>query len=89
MGECTEGDAQIAIVAELTERRYPPGHDNEEMQFRALMGAVIAHARALNFKPSIALNADQAGQLTTNMVQLVEREVVLPIGTTTALVPQI
>jgi filamentous hemagglutinin len=77
-------------VAELTGRRFLPGHGNDEAQFMALMDAGIAHAQALELKPGIALSAEQVAQLTTDLVWLVEREVVLPDGQrTTALVPQV
>lgn len=81
-------------VAELTGRRYLAGHGSDEAQFRALMDAGLAHAQALELKPGIALSAEQVAQLTTDLVWLVEREVVLPSATgdgqrTTALVPQV
>lgn len=77
-------------VAELTGRRYLAGHASDEAQFRALMDAGLAHAQALELKPGIALSAEQVAQLTTDLVWLVEREVVMPDGQrTTALVPQV
>ncbi|MGE0349253.1 hemagglutinin repeat-containing protein [Hydrogenophaga sp.] len=77
-------------VAQLTGRRFLPGHTSDEAQFLALMEAGVAHAQAWNLVPGVALSAEQMAQLTSDLVWLVEREVVLPDGTkTTALVPQV
>jgi filamentous hemagglutinin len=77
-------------VAELTGRRFLDEFNNDEAQLLALMDAGIAYAQAFELKPGIALTAEQMAQLTTDLVWLVQREVVLPDGTTTtALVPQV
>jgi filamentous hemagglutinin len=81
-------------VAELTGRRFLAGHGSDEAQFLALMDAGIAYAQALDLRPGIALSAEQMAQLTTDLIWLVEREVVLPNATgegarVKALVPQV
>jgi filamentous hemagglutinin len=77
-------------VAQLTGRRFLPGHTSDEAQFLALMEAGVAHAQAWNLIPGVALSAEQMAQLTTDLVWLVERVVVLPDGRrTSALVPQV
>ncbi|WP_300654000.1 hemagglutinin repeat-containing protein [Hydrogenophaga sp.] len=77
-------------VGQLTGRRFLEGHANDEAQFQALMDAGITYAQAHQLIPGVALSAQQMAQLTTDLVWLVEREVVLPDGSkTTALVPQV
>ncbi len=77
-------------VAQLTGRRFLQGYSNEEAQYRALMDSGVALARTWNLVPGVALTAEQMAQLTTDLVWLVERDVILPDGSkTTALVPQL
>ncbi len=77
-------------VGQLTGRRFLEGHASDEAQFQALMDAGITYAQAHQLVPGVALSAEQMAQLTTDLVWLVEREVVLPDGSkTTALVPQV
>lgn len=77
-------------VAQLTGRRFLDGHSNDEAQYRALMDSGVTYAQQWNLVPGVALTAEQMAQLTTDLVWLVEREVVLPDGRkTTALVPQV
>jgi len=77
-------------VAQLTGRRFLDGYADDESQYRALMDAGITVAKEWNIRPGIALSAEQVAQLTTDMVWLVEKEVVLPDGRKEkALVPQI
>ncbi|WP_332744262.1 hemagglutinin repeat-containing protein, partial [Hydrogenophaga sp.] len=77
-------------VGQLTGRRFLEGHASDEAQFQALMDAGIAYAQAHQLVPGVALSAEQMALLTTDLVWLVEREVVLPDGSKTkALVPQV
>jgi filamentous hemagglutinin len=77
-------------VAQLTGRRFLNGYANDEAQFQALMDSGVAYAQQWNLIPGVALTAQQIAQLTTDLVWLVEREVVLPDGSKTkALVPQV
>jgi filamentous hemagglutinin len=77
-------------VAQLTGRRFLDGYANDEAQYQALMDAGVAYAKQWNLTPGVALTANQMAALTTDLVWLVERDVVLPDGTTTkALVPQV
>lgn len=77
-------------IAELTGRRFLASHVNDETQYQALMSAGLTQAGSLQLIPGIALTAEQATQLTSDIVWLVEQEVALPDGTVTrTLVPQV
>ncbi|MBL0917443.1 MAG: hemagglutinin repeat-containing protein [Hydrogenophaga sp.] len=77
-------------VAELTGLRLLEGFSSDEAQLRALMDAGIAQAQTLQLRAGVALSAAQVAQLSTDLVWLVQREVLLPDGSTTqALVPQV
>lgn len=77
-------------VAQLTGRRFLQGYANDEAQFRALMDSGVTYAQQWHLVPGIGLTAEQMTRLTTDLVWLVEREVVLPDGTQAkALVPQL
>ncbi len=65
-------------VAQLTGRRFLPGHADDEEQFAALMASGVQQASALQLKPGIALTAEQMAKLTSDLVWLVETEVALP-----------
>lgn len=77
-------------VAQLTGRRFLEGYANDEAQFRALMDSGVAYAQQWQLIPGVALSAEQMARLTSDLVWLVEREVILPDGSKTkALVPQL
>ncbi|MDR1709107.1 MAG: filamentous hemagglutinin N-terminal domain-containing protein, partial [Candidatus Accumulibacter sp.] len=77
-------------VAQLTGRRFLEGYANDEEQYKALMNAGLTYAKEWNLIPGIALTAEQMAQLTTDIVWLVEREIMLADGTTqSVLVPQV
>ncbi|WP_197056414.1 hemagglutinin repeat-containing protein [Xenorhabdus sp. NBAII XenSa04] len=77
-------------VINLTGKRYLPGHQNDEEQFKALMNAGVRARHAFNLTPGIALNAEQMARLTEDMVWLVNATVTLPDGRQqTVLVPQV
>ncbi|WP_338803386.1 hemagglutinin repeat-containing protein [Xenorhabdus griffiniae] len=77
-------------VINLTGKRYLPGHQNDEEQFKALMNAGVRAQHAFNLAPGIALNAEQMAHLTEDMVWLVNATVTLPDGRRqTVLVPQV
>ncbi|WP_370678465.1 hemagglutinin repeat-containing protein [Comamonas sp. GB3 AK4-5] len=77
-------------VAELTGRRFIDGYANDEAQYQALMQSGVTFARKWDLIPGVALSAEQMAQLTSDIVWLVEKTVVLPDGSTTsALVPQV
>lgn len=77
-------------VARLTGRRFLVGYQNEEEQYKALMNAGIAYAKAWNLIPGVALSAEQMARLTTDLVWLVEQDVTLADGSTQkVLVPQL
>ncbi|MBE8598164.1 hemagglutinin repeat-containing protein, partial [Xenorhabdus sp. BG5] len=77
-------------VINLTGKRYLPGHQNDEEQFKTLMNAGVRAQHAFNLAPGIALNAEQMAHLTEDMVWLVNATVTLPDGRRqTVLVPQV
>ena len=77
-------------IAGLTGHRFLDGYSSDEAQYMALMNAGITYAQEWGLIPGVALTAEQMAALTTDMVWLVERDVILPDGQTTrALVPQL
>jgi filamentous hemagglutinin len=77
-------------VAQLTGRRFLDGYANDEAEYRALINNGVTVAREWNLRPGVALTAEQMAALTSDIVWLVEKEVVLPNGQVAkALVPQL
>lgn len=77
-------------IAELTGRRFLDGYADDEAQYQALMNAGITQADTLQLIPGVALSAEQIAQLTSDIVWLLEKDVLLADGTQTkALVPQV
>lgn len=77
-------------VMALTGRRFLSGYASTETQFKALMDAGVAFARAYQLSPGVALSAEQMALLTTDIVWLVAQDVTLPDGRIVqALVPQV
>jgi filamentous hemagglutinin len=77
-------------VAQLTGRRFLGTFTDDEAQYRALLDAGTAFGQAYQLKPGIALSPAQMALLTSDIVWLVAREVVLPDGTTQrVLAPQL
>ncbi|STE53335.1 Filamentous hemagglutinin [Edwardsiella hoshinae] len=77
-------------IGQLTGRRFLDGYADDEAQYRALLEAGATYAKAWNLRPGVALSAAQMAQLTSDIVWLVERDVMLADGTITrALVPQV
>lgn len=77
-------------IAELTGHHRLDGYQNDEEQFKALMDNGATAARSMNLSVGIALSAEQAAQLTSDIVWLVQKEVKLPDGgTQTVLMPQV
>lgn len=67
-------------ITQLTGLRYLAGYQGDEEQYKALMNAGISFALDYDLKPGIALSAEQMAQLTSDIVWLVEREVMLADG---------
>ncbi|MBU3059868.1 S-layer family protein, partial [Pseudomonas indica] len=67
-------------VAQLTGRRFLGNYSNDEAQYRALIDNAVTLASAWQLIPGVALTAAQMAQLTSDIVWLVEQEVVLPGG---------
>ncbi|MDR3299842.1 MAG: S-layer family protein, partial [Candidatus Accumulibacter sp.] len=77
-------------IAQLTGRRFLDGYANDEEQYQALMNAGLTYASEWNLIPGVALSAEQMARLTSDIVWLVEREIVLADGgTQKVLVPQV
>jgi len=77
-------------VTELTGQRYLAGFDDDQEQFKALMNAGVTFARSYDLQPGIALSAEQMAHLTSDIVWLVEQQVVLEDGRMkSVLVPQL
>ncbi|MDE1483440.1 hemagglutinin repeat-containing protein [Xenorhabdus bovienii] len=77
-------------IVNLTGKRYLPGHQNDEEQFKALMNAGLRTQKIFDLAPGVALNAEQMARLTEDMVWLVNTTVTLPDGSQqTVLVPQV
>ncbi|MGK5060465.1 hemagglutinin repeat-containing protein [Janthinobacterium sp. LB2P49] len=77
-------------VAALTGQRFVGDYSNDEQQYKALMDQGIAFAKQWDIRPGIALTAEQMAGLTSDIVWLVEQEVVLADGSTQkVLAPQV
>ena len=77
-------------VAELTGQRFVGDYTSDEQQYKALMDQGIAFAKQWDLRPGIALTAEQMAGLTSDIVWLVEQEVVLADGSTQkVLAPQV
>jgi len=77
-------------VAQLTGRRFLEGYVNDETQYQALMNAGVTTAQTLQLTPGIALTPEQTAQLTSDIVWLVQKTVILADGSQqNVLVPQL
>lgn len=77
-------------VMQRTGQRYLADFRSDEAQYQALMDNAVTYAQRLNLRPGIALSPVQVAQLTSDIVWLETREVVLPDGSRQqVLVPQL
>ncbi|WP_228270355.1 hemagglutinin repeat-containing protein [Acinetobacter colistiniresistens] len=77
-------------VAKLTGRRFLDGYGSDEDQYKALMNNGTSFAKQYKLKPGIALTPEQIAQLTSDIVWLEEKTIILADGSSTkALVPQV
>ncbi len=77
-------------INQLTGRRFLDGYLSDYEQYKALMDNGVLYAKKLNLIPGVALSAEQMKALTSDMVWMVNREVILQDGTkTTVLTPQV
>ncbi|MBE8178447.1 S-layer family protein, partial [Leptospira borgpetersenii serovar Ballum] len=77
-------------VANLTGQRYLSGFDDDNAQYKALMDAGIAFAKAHNLTAGVALSPEQMALLTSDMVWMVAETVQLADGSSQqVLVPQV
>ena len=76
-------------IAELTGKRFLGHYTNDDQQYKGLMDAGVAYAKAFNLRQGIALSAAQMEYMTSPLVWLVEETVLLPKGgTQKVLVPR-
>lgn len=74
----------------LTGQRYLDGYNNDEEQFKALMGQGLAFSQNYNLKIGVALTPEQMALLTQDILWLVNTTVTLPDGSQQdVLVPQV
>ncbi|MCC8376372.1 hemagglutinin repeat-containing protein, partial [Photorhabdus bodei] len=77
-------------ITQLTGRRYLPGYNNDEAQFKALMDAGIVFGKQQQLTPGVALSPAQMALLTSDIIWLTNQTVTLPDGTTEVVtVPQV
>ncbi|WP_226941573.1 hemagglutinin repeat-containing protein [Janthinobacterium violaceinigrum] len=77
-------------IAELTGQRFVGDYTSDEQQYKALMDQGAAFAKQWDLRPGIALTAEQMAGLTSDIVWLVEQDVVLADGSTQkVLAPQV
>ncbi|MCH2001571.1 hemagglutinin repeat-containing protein, partial [Acinetobacter seifertii] len=77
-------------IANLTGYRFLAGYTTDDEQYKALMNNGVTFAKQYGLRPGIALSSDQVAQLTSDIVWLVEKDVILKDGTKAkALVPQV
>ena len=77
-------------VAKLTGRRFLDGYGSDEDQYKALMNNGASFAKQYKLQPGIALTPEQIAQLTSDIVWLEEKTIILADGSSTkALVPQV
>lgn len=67
-------------IVKATGSRYLAGHQDDEEQFKALMNAGVSFAEEYNLRPGVELSAEQMAHLTSDIVWLVERDVLLSDG---------
>ena len=77
-------------IGQLTGYRFLAGYQSDEEQYMALMSAGAEFAQEYKLSVGLALSAEQMAQLTSDIVWLVSRDVMLPDGSIeTVLVPQV
>jgi filamentous hemagglutinin len=77
-------------IGELTGRRFLDGYADDEVQYRTLLDSGATYAKKLNLRVGVALSAEQMSQLTSDVVLLIEKDVILPNGEINkVLVPQL
>ncbi|SFX66479.1 hemagglutinin repeat-containing protein [Marinospirillum alkaliphilum] len=77
-------------LANLTGRRFLDGFSDDDAQYLHLMNNALAIAEDWNLRPGVALTPEQIAALTSDIVWMVEQEVMLPDGSIEqVLVPQV
>ena len=67
-------------LIESTGQRLLNNYSNDEEQYRALLTNGVAFGHQFNLTPGIALSSEQMANLTTDIVWMVNKDVVLPDG---------
>ncbi|QRX80833.1 hemagglutinin repeat-containing protein [Glaciimonas sp. PAMC28666] len=70
-------------ITQLTGNRFLSGYSDNQDEYKALMDAGVASAKAFQLTPGIALTAAQMAALTADMVWMVSTTVTLADGSTT------
>lgn len=77
-------------ITQLTGQRYLDGYTSDEEQYMKLMSNAAVFAKEHQLSIGVALSTEQMAQLTSDIVWLVDKEILLPNGQMThALVPQV
>ncbi|GBG57802.1 toxin CdiA [Sporomusaceae bacterium FL31] len=77
-------------ITQLTGQRYLDGYTSDEDQYVKLMSNAAVFAQEHQLSLGVALSTEQMAQLTSDIVWLVDKEILLPNGQVThALVPQV
>ena len=67
-------------INQLTGRRYLEGYQNDLEQYQGLMNNGIRYAKQFNLVPGVGLTKEQMAELTTDLVWMVNQEIILPSG---------
>ncbi|MDO8278085.1 MAG: hemagglutinin repeat-containing protein, partial [Burkholderiaceae bacterium] len=77
-------------ILALTGRRFLTNYTSTEDEYQDLLNAGVMYARQYQLSPGVTLSAEQMATLTTDMVWLEMKSVILPDGSTVqALVPTV
>ena len=67
-------------INQLTGRHYLDGYQNALEQYKGLMNNGIRYAKQFNLVPGVGLTKEQIAELTTDLVWMVNQEIILPSG---------
>jgi filamentous hemagglutinin len=67
-------------LMELTGQRRLANYQSDEQQYRALLTSGVTYGKQYNLTPGIVLSSAQMANLTSDMVWMVNKEVLLPDG---------
>lgn len=76
-------------ILELTGSQYLTGYTDNESEYKALLDAGIAYGKQFNLKPGITLTEEQMKAITTDMVWLETRTILIGDMTQEVLYPKV